>query len=130
MNYGRRTMSVRQLYILTLAVAILGAVAFSIPYGFRSALAFLLGSAVSLFNLWLFSWLARAIEPGAKQQKPWEAGAFVGRYLILFTFGYVIVKSLGVSPLPVVLGLFASTAAVLLASLLELAGSAFGSRRT
>src|SRR4051794_39622505 len=130
MIYGQRTMSVRQLYILTMAVGILGAIAFLIPYGFRPALAFLLGAAVSLGNLWLFSWLARAIEPGARQQKPWEAGAFIGRYLILFTFGYVIVKSLGVSPLPVVLGLFASTAAVLLSSMLELVGSALRSRRT
>lgn len=130
MIYGQRTMSVQQLYRLTIAVGLLGALAFAIPYGFRPALAFLLGSAISLGNLWLFSWLARAIEPGAKQQKPWEAGAFIGRYLILFTFGYVIVKSLGVSPLPVVLGLFASTGAVLLSSLLELMGSAFGSRRT
>jgi hypothetical protein len=130
MIYGQRTMSVRQLYLLTMAIAVLGAVAFLILYGWRPALAFLLGSAVSLGNLWLFTWLARAIEPGAQQRKPWEAGAFVGRYLILFTFGYVIVKSLGVSPLPVVLGLFASTGAVLLSSLLELAGSAFASRRT
>ena len=130
MMYGQRTMSIRQLYIFTLVVGILGAIAFLIPYGFRPALAFLLGAAVSLGNLWLFSWLARAIEPGARQKKPWEAGAFIGRYLILFTFGYVIVRSLGVSPLPVVLGLFASTAAVLLSSTLELVGSAFGSRRT
>ena len=130
MIYGQRTMSVRQLYILTIAVGIVGTIAFLIPYGFRPALAFLLGAAVSLGNLWLFSWLARAIEPGSRQQKPWEAGAFIGRYLILFTFGYVIVKSLGVSPLPVVLGLFASTAAVLLSSTFELVGSAFGSRRT
>jgi hypothetical protein len=130
MIYGQRTMSVRQLYLLTVAVGVLGAIAFLVPYGIRPALAFLLGAAVSLGNLWLFSWLARAIEPGDRQQKPWEAGAFIGRYLILFTFGYVIVKSLGVSPLPVVLGLFASTAAVLLSSMLELVGSALGSRRT
>ena len=130
MIYGQRAMSVRQLYQLTVAVSILGTVAFFISYGFRPALAFLLGAAVSLGNLWLFSRLARAIEPGDRQQKPWEAGAFIGRYLILFTFGYVIVKALGVSPLPVVLGLFASTAAVLFSSMLELVGSALGSRRT
>jgi hypothetical protein len=130
MIYGQRTMSVHQLYILTVIVGILGTLAFLIPYGFRPALAFLLGAVVSLGNLWLFSWLAHAIEPGARQQKPWAAGAFIGRYLILFTFGYVIVKALSVSPLPVVLGLFASTAAVLLSSVLELVGSALGSRRT
>ena len=130
MNYVQRTMSVRQLYTLTTVVGVLGTIVFLVLYGFRPALAFLLGTAISLGNLWLFSWLTRAIEPGSRSQKPWQAGAFMGRYLILFTFGYVIVKSLGVSPLPVVLGLFASTAAVLLSSLLELTGSTFGSRRT
>ncbi len=130
MIYGQRPMSVRQLYTLTTVVSVLGMVVFFVLYGFRPALAFLLGAAVSLGNLWLFSWLTRAIEPGSRSQKPWQAGAFVGRYLILFTFGYVIVRFLGVSPLPVVLGLFASTAAVLLSSLLELTGSMLGSRRT
>lgn len=130
MIYAQRTMSIRQLYYLTIAIGIVGTLIFLIPYGLRPALAFFLGAIVSLGNLWLFSWLTRAIAPGARQQKPWEAGAFVGRYLILFTFGYVIVKALGVSPVPVVLGLFASTAAVLLSSILEIIGSTLGSRRT
>lgn len=130
MIYGQRTVSVRQLYLLTMVVGILGTLAFLVPYGIRPAIAFLLGSAVSLGNLWLFSWLSHTIAPGERQQKPWEASLFMGRYLILLTFGYVIVKSLGVSPLPVVLGLFASTVAVLLSSLLELVGSMFPSRHT
>ena len=91
--------------------------------GWRAALAFFLGALISLGNLWLFARLARGIEPGDKARKPWQAGAFFARYLIFFTFGYVIVRSLGVSPLPVVLGLFASTAAVLLSSVVELTGS-------
>ena len=62
-------------------------------------------------------------------EKRWQAGAFAGRYLIFFAAGYVIVKALDVSPLPVVFGLFASTAAVLLSSVLELFGSFSGRGR-
>lgn len=125
MILAQRQISVRQLYRSTAAVAVLGSLAMLVYSGWRPALAFLLGSLISLGNLWLFARLARGIEPGDRSRKPWQAGAFFARYLIFFTFGYVIVRSLGVSPLPVVLGLFASTAAVLLSSAVELTGNLF-----
>ena len=50
-------------------------------------------------------------------------------HLILFAAGYVIVRALDVSQLPVVFGLFASNAAVLLSSVLELFGSFSGKNR-
>jgi len=93
-------------------------------------LAFFLGALGSFGNLWLFHWLSRAIAPGESSRKPWQAGAFIGRYLILFTLGYVIVKGLGVNPLPVVFGLFASTAAILFSSAVEIVQSRFGTRHT
>jgi hypothetical protein len=114
------SLSVRQFYRLTIGFGLLGAIVFLLEQGPREALACVLGALASFGNLWLFNWLARSIEPGEKSQKPWQAGAFVGRYLVLFLAGYVIVKGLGVNPLPVVLGLFASTAAVLTASIIEL----------
>ena len=123
-------MTVQRLYALTLAFGVIGFVLYWALVGFIPALAFLLGALGSFGNLWLFHWLARAIEPSAKSQKRWQAGAFIGRYLILFTLGYVIVKALSVSPLPVVFGLFASTAAVLFSSAVELVQSLFGPRRT
>ena len=130
LTFTTRSVTVRQLYILTAAFALAGSLWMLVAGGPRPALAFFLGACTSLGNLWLFNRLARGIEPGAQARKPWQAGAFASRYLIFLAFGYVIVNALGVSPLPVVLGLFASTAAVLLSSLLELVSSALATRRT
>lgn len=129
MTFGNRSITVRQLYRLTLLFALAGTIVYFVYGGFRPALAFALGSATSFLNLWLFNRLASGIEPGERSKKPWQAGAFAGRYLIFFAAGYVIVKALDVSPLPVVFGLFASTAAVLLSSVLELLGSFSGRNR-
>jgi hypothetical protein len=114
------SLSVRRLYRLTILFGILGAAAFSWLQGPREGLAFALGALGSFGNLWLFHRLSLNIAPGEEARKPWQASAFLGRYLILFAAGYVIVKGLGVNPLPVVLGLFASTAAVLTSSIVEL----------
>ena len=123
-------MTVQRLYVLTLAFGVIGFVLYWSLVAFTPGLAFFLGALGSFGNLWLFNWLARAISPGESARKPWQAGTFVGRYLILFTLGYVIVKSLGVNPLPVVFGLFASTAAVLSSSVASVIQSLFGARRT
>jgi hypothetical protein len=119
------SLSVRLLYRWTIAYGLLGALIFFFSESAREALAFLLGAAGSFGNLWLFNRLARNLEPSPTVKKPWEAGAFIARYLLLFGVGYVIVKGLGVNPLPVVLGLFASTAAVLTSSIFELLQSLF-----
>lgn len=121
--------TVRQLYRYTALIALLGFVWYFRMQGPRSAVGFLLGAAISFGNLWLFNWLSGAIASADSPRKPWQAGFFVGRYLILFTAGYVIVKALGVNPLAVVLGLFASTAAVLLSSVIEALQSLLGKRR-
>jgi 4-hydroxybenzoate polyprenyltransferase len=112
--------SIRRLYWLTAVLGVSGFIALWPMQGFRTALAFLLGALASLGNLFLFGYLSRAISPGDKQTKPWEARAFISRYLLLFAGGYVIVKALGVKPLPVIVGLLTSTAAVVLSIVLEL----------
>lgn len=122
-------MTIHRLFRLTALFGILGFVWYFRLEGARSAVAFLLGAAISFGNLWLFNWLAGALASSNSARKPWQAGAFVGRYLVLFTAGYVIVKALGVNPLAVVLGLFASTAAVLLSSVIELLQNLLGNRR-
>lgn len=108
--------------------AVIGAISYFRIDGPLAALGFLLGVLGSFGNLWLFNWLSRAMAPDANGRKPWQAGAFIARYLILFAMGYVIVKGLGVSPLPVVLGLFASTAAVLALGVFEIIQSLFFKR--
>lgn len=121
---------VRRLYWLTAAFGLIGFVSYFCVLGPRSGFGFLLGAAGSFANLWLFEWLSGAIAPGDAPRRPWHASAFAGRYLILFTFGYVIVKALNVNVLAVVLGLLASTAAVLISSIIEIAQGLFGSSRT
>lgn len=111
---------VRRLYWLTALFGLAGFASYFWTFGPRPAFGFLLGAAGSLGNLWLFEWLANSIAPREAPRRPWKAAAFVGRYVILFTAGYVIVKGLGVNPLAVALGLLASTAAVLLSSIIEL----------
>jgi hypothetical protein len=123
MILGGRTVSIRQLYRFTILFGLAGTLVYFVLGGVRPAVAFALGAATSFANLWLFNRLAVGIEPGAASKKPWQAGAYVGRYLVFFFIGYVIVKALDVSPLPVVFGLFTSTAAVLLSSVIELLGS-------
>lgn len=121
-------MTVRRLYWLTAAFGVIGFVSYFVLVGVVPAVAFLLGAAGSFGNLWLFDWLSRAVAPGTASRKPWQAGAFVTRYLLFFAAGYVIVKALNVNPLPVIFGLLASTVAVLMSSILDLFGSLLGSR--
>jgi ATP synthase I chain len=123
-------LSVRSLYWLTASFGIIGFVSYFALEGPRSAFGFGAGAAISFGNLWLFNWLSGALAPVAASRRNWQAGLFVGRYLILFTFGYVIVKALGVNPLALVLGLLASTAAVIISITLELLQSLVGNRRT
>ena len=54
----------------------------------------------------------------------------MGRYVVLVTLGYVIVNALSVNALAVILGLFSSTAAVLLSSTIEIVQGFSGSKRT
>jgi hypothetical protein len=120
--------TVRRIYWWTAAFGVIGFVSYFVVGGAVPAIAFVLGAAGSFGNLWLFDWLSRAVAPGTTARKPWQAGAFVTRYLLFFAAGYVIVKALNVNPLPVIFGLMASTAAVLMSSILELFGSLLGSR--
>jgi biotin transporter BioY len=112
--------SIRRLYVLTGVFAVGGFGALWPAQGFKTALAFLLGAITSIGNLYLFGYLARAISPSGGQSKPWEARAFISRYLILFAAGYVIIKALGVNPLAVVLGMLASAAAAIASIIFEL----------
>jgi hypothetical protein len=113
---------------MTAAFATIGFVSYFARFGSRAAFGFLLGAAGSFGNLWLFNWLSRSIAPGDQQRRPWTAGLFIGRYLGLGLVGYATVKGLDVSPLPVLLGLLASTAAVLASSVYDLIRSLFGNK--
>jgi ATP synthase I subunit len=122
--------SLRRLYWLTASFGMIGFVSYFGLQGPRSAFGFLLGAMGSFGNLYLFVWLSRAISPTGTPRRPWKAGVFVGRYMVLVTLGYVIVNALSVNALAVILGLFSSTAAVLLSSTIEILQGFSGSKRT
>jgi hypothetical protein len=120
-----------RIYWLALGFGVVGFVAYFGLQGWKPAVAFGLGVVASLFNLWLFEKLAHNIEPekeGDPPKKNWQAGIFIIRYFLLMTFGYAIVKALGVNALAVILGLLASTAGVLTSSIVELLQNLFVSR--
>ncbi len=116
-------LSTRRLYWLTLAIGVAGSVLGAIIWNGRAGAGFALGSLASLGNLWVWESIALAAGGAQNRRTMAAAGFFAGRLLALFAFGYVIVKALNIQPLPAILGLFASSAAVLLEILIELAGS-------
>jgi ATP synthase I chain len=120
--------AIRRIYVLTAAFAAVGFVWQLAEHGPKDAIAFLLGGLGSFGNLWLFDRLSRGIAPAAGHHKPWQASAFIGRYIVLIAIGYATVNALGVSPLAVLLGLLASTAAVIASSLFDLIRSLTGDR--
>ncbi len=120
----------RFLYWLTAAFGLIGFVSYFALRDAREAVGFLIGALGSFGNLWLFVWLSRVIA-GSKpsEKKPQRGALFIGRYLVLALIGYATVNALGVTPLAVVLGLLASTAAVLTSSLFEI-GRTFTRKRS
>ena len=131
MTESEAALIVRRVYWLALGFGVIGFVAYFGLQGWRPAVAFGLGVLVSIGNLWIFEKLVASIKPptpGEEPKKPWQAGVFVIRYILLLTVGYAIVKTLGVNALAVILGLLASTAAVLTSTILELLQNFFVSR--
>jgi hypothetical protein len=122
---------IRRIYWLALGFGLVGFVIYFGLQGWRPAAGFALGALGSVGNLWLFEWLTRSIvpEPGVETpKKPWQAGIFVTRYMVMILVGYAIVRALGVNALAVILGLLTSTAAVLTSTVLELLQNFFVSR--
>ena len=58
MMFRSRSITIAQLYRLTFLFALAGTIFYFFYGGFRPALAFALGAATSLLNLWLFNRLA------------------------------------------------------------------------
>jgi hypothetical protein len=122
---------VRRIYWLALGFGVIGFVIYFGLQGWRPAAGFALGALGSIGNLWLFEKLTHSIEPaaaGEPPKKPWQAGIFVTRYIVMILVGYAIVRGLGVDALAVILGLLASTAAVVASTVIELLQNFFVSR--
>ena len=119
-----------RIYLLTMILGAIGLLFCLALLGWRASLAFGVGVGISFGNLWVFEHLSRVIAPGAVPRKPWTGGVYAIRYILLLGIGYATVKFLGIDPLPVILGLFTSAAAVLAYLIFELTASVFRSRRT
>jgi hypothetical protein len=131
MTEAEASILVRRIYWLALVYGVIGFVLYFGLQGWREATAFGLGAMGSIGNLWLFDRLTRSIEPaaaGEEPRKPWQAGIFIVRYIVLLTVGYAIVKTLGVNALAVILGLLTSTAAVFTSTAVEVLQDFFVSR--
>ena len=98
---------------LALIVAAIGALGVLVWRGPREAGGFLVGAAFSLLSL--HSWARIAETAGAGRRPALASGIFLALRFVLIALGvYVIVSVLGVTPVPVIVGLLVSFAAVIL----------------
>jgi hypothetical protein len=107
---------------LTLAITGAGAAIYFAMAGWRGGCGFLLGAIVSYLN---FRWLKRTVNAlgetaGGKPPRAWVAVVLGLRYLLLGLGAYAIVRFSEISLTAALVGLFVSTAAVILEILIEL----------
>ena len=107
---------------LTLALTGAGAAIYFALAGWRGGCGFLLGAIVSYLN---FRWLKRTVNAlgetvGGKPPRAWVAVVLGLRYLLLGLGAYAIVRFSEISLTAALVGLFVSTAAVILEILIEL----------
>ena len=107
---------------LTLVLTGSGAAIYFAMAGWRGGCGFLLGAIVSYLN---FRWLKRTVNAlgetvGGKPPRAWVAVVLGLRYLLLGLGAYAIVRFSEISLTAALVGLFVSTAAVILEILIEL----------
>jgi hypothetical protein len=107
---------------ISLALTGSGAAIYFAMAGWRGGCGFLLGAVVSYLN---FRWLKRTVNAlgetaGGKPPRAWVAVVLGLRYLLLGLGAYAILKYSEISLTAALVGLFVSTAAVLLEILIEL----------
>ena len=110
--------ALRRVRFLALAVGLSGSIVTLLAYDLRTAIGFMLGSALSILNFRGLSMLVNVI--GGAKPGAFAAVLIALRYLLIGCAIYVIVRFLGVTPAAVVWGLLAAFAAVILEILYEL----------
>jgi hypothetical protein len=105
-----------RIWRFTLAIGGVGTVAAFAGWGWRAALGFLTGAAVSGFN---FVFLKGVVD-GLAGRRRRSTVFLAGRYLLLGGGAYVIVKFIHVSLPAVLAGIFVLTAAVFVEVVLEI----------
>jgi len=107
---------------LTLVLTASGAAIYFAMAGWRAGCGFLLGAIASYLN---FRWLKRTVSAlgetvGGKPPRAWVAVVLGLRYLLLGLGAYAIVRVSEISLTAALVGLFVSTAAVIVEILIEL----------
>jgi len=108
---------------LSLVLTVCGTALYYAIGGWRGASGFLLGGLISYLN---FRWLKRTVDSlgqaaGGKKPPRASVAVFLGlRYLLLGLGAYAILKFSEISLTAALVGLFVSTAAVILEILIEL----------
>jgi hypothetical protein len=106
-------------------LGIIGTIAVLIRYGPRTAVGFLAGALLSLLNFYGLRRVVDALIPTPANPAP-RAGMratpvfWAFRYMFLAGAGYVIVKGLGISLMPILAGLFVVAAAIIVEILYEI----------
>ena len=110
--------ALRRVRFLAGAVGLSGTIVTLLAYDLRTAIGFMLGSALSILNFRGLSMLVNVI--GGAKPGAFAAVLIALRYLLIGFAIYAIVRFLGVTPAAVVWGLLAAFAAVILEILYEL----------
>jgi hypothetical protein len=124
--FGSATL--RRIEWLTLALGALGAVWAGWPWGWRGSAGVVVGAVLSWLN---FRWLKGSVQAFGRAATAQAGSAnvavpksayfkFFGRFALLLGTVYVILRRSWVPTIPVFAGLFASSAAVVLALVYEL----------
>lgn len=101
-------------------IGLAGGAAVLARWGLKDSLGFLTGAALSLLSYQSWLRLAGSLGDSGKTPPAGSALFLVLRYFLIAVLVYVIVKVLGTSPAPLIVGLLVSFAAVVLALLSEL----------
>jgi len=107
----------RRVAWLAMAFSVAGGAGCAWARGWRFALGFLLGAALSAGSLWRSKKIADAL---GGETRPRSAIAWVGQLIILIGAAFAIIRYLKVTPVAVFLGLLVSAAAIISAILIEL----------
>lgn len=108
--------TVRRTTRLIAGIGAATAVALGISQGWQFGAAFLLGSGLSYLSFWRWKKLTESIGTSG----PSNVTQMLLRFVLLIGAAYVIIKALGLSPAPVLLGLLVPGAALTVSLVIEL----------
>ena len=104
------------------AFATAGVLGVLLKFGWRAAMGFACGAAISMVNFRLWKRLANAVgESGGAVPSDGKAVLLGLRYILMIGAVFAIIKLLGVTPWTILAGLFVSVAALLTELLCQLA---------